>query len=180
MVGTYDILIGSTRTPVVLYLDDVNSRASSVGAYSEWGEWERGQLLRRWDPLSMHDYLNLEVERVEVGGLVEEREILQIGVPSHCAFVSHVRAIRVIQACQTHNDREQCLSTDSGENRAPLPYAPPTEVLCNLTEPSICWSHTRITTPKDENDSISRSKVSLTIVRNARARMVLSFNVLMK
>ena len=39
----------------------------------------------------MHDYLDLEVERVEVGGLVEEREILQIGVPSHCAIVSYVR-----------------------------------------------------------------------------------------
>ena len=45
----------------------------------------------------MHDYLDLEVERVEVGRLVEEREILQIGVPSHCAFVSHVRDIRAIK-----------------------------------------------------------------------------------
>ena len=86
----------------------------------------------------MHDYLDLEVERVEIGRLVEEREILHVGVPSHCAFVSHVRAIRAIQACQTHNDREQCLSTGSVRSRAPRPYALPTEVLYTLAKPSIC------------------------------------------
>lgn len=45
----------------------------------------------------MHDDLNLEIEGMEVGGLIEEREILHVRVPSYCVSMSNVHGMMIVR-----------------------------------------------------------------------------------